>query len=55
MQDQLARLVPGAEHVVATHSGHYIQLEQPGLVRAAIGGVVNAVRAGRRTAASEAR
>src|SRR5204863_337586 len=45
MQNQLARLVPGSEHIVATHSGHYIQLDQPGLVRAAIKRVVKAVRA----------
>jgi len=50
-QVQLAHLVPGAEHIVATHSGHYIQLDQPGLVRAAIKRVVNAARAGRRTPA----
>jgi pimeloyl-ACP methyl ester carboxylesterase len=50
MQDQLAHLVPGAQHVIATHSGHYIQLDQPGLVRANIKRVVNDVRAGRHTA-----
>jgi pimeloyl-ACP methyl ester carboxylesterase len=48
MQDQLARLVPGAQHVIATHSSHYIQLDQPGLVRAAIKRVIRAVRDGRR-------
>jgi pimeloyl-ACP methyl ester carboxylesterase len=31
-QDKLAELVPGARHVIATRSGHYIQLDQPGLV-----------------------
>jgi pimeloyl-ACP methyl ester carboxylesterase len=51
MQDQLAALVPGAQHVIATHSSHYIQIDQPGLVRGAIGRVVDAVRAGRRTTA----
>jgi pimeloyl-ACP methyl ester carboxylesterase len=51
MQDELAHLVPGAHHVIATHSGHYIQVDQPGLVRAAIKRVVKAVRAGRHTAA----
>jgi pimeloyl-ACP methyl ester carboxylesterase len=44
VQDQLAHLVPGSRHIVATHSGHYIQLDQPGLVRAAIKRVVRAVR-----------
>ena len=52
VQDQLASLAPGAQHVIATHSGHYIQLDQPGLVRAAVKRVVDAVRAGRRTAAA---
>jgi pimeloyl-ACP methyl ester carboxylesterase len=55
IQDQLAHLVPGAQHVIATHSGHYIQIDQPGLVRAAIKRVVNAVRAGRRTAIPQPR
>ena len=50
MQDQLANLVPGAQHVIAQHSGHYIQIDQPGLVRAAIKRVVKDVRAGRHTA-----
>ena len=49
IQGQLARLVPGAQHVIATHSGHYIQLDQPGLVRAAIKRVVRTVQDGRRT------
>ena len=35
-QDQLARLVPGAQHVVAMRSGHDIELDQPALVRAAV-------------------
>jgi len=50
MQDQLANLVPGAQHVIARRSGHYIQIDQPGLVRAAVKRVVKDVRAGRRTA-----
>jgi pimeloyl-ACP methyl ester carboxylesterase len=29
-QDKLADLVPGARHVIAARSGHYIQLDQPG-------------------------
>lgn len=49
---QLASLAPAAQHVIATHSGHYIQLDQPGLVRAAVKRVVDAVRAGRRTVAA---
>ena len=31
-QDKLAGLVPGARHVIAAGSGHYIQLDQPRLV-----------------------
>ncbi|MGD9509727.1 MAG: alpha/beta fold hydrolase [Geminicoccaceae bacterium] len=31
-QDGLATLVPGARHVIAAGSGHYIQLDQPRLV-----------------------
>jgi pimeloyl-ACP methyl ester carboxylesterase len=49
-QDQLAHLVSGAQHVIATHSGHYIQIDQPALVRAAVKRVVADVRAGRRRA-----
>jgi pimeloyl-ACP methyl ester carboxylesterase len=48
-QDELARLVPGARHVIATESGHYIQLDQPTLVVDAIRRVVRkARRSGRR-------
>lgn len=43
-QDDLATLVPGAHHVIATRSAHYIQLQQPELVIAAIRQVVDAVR-----------
>ncbi len=43
-QDRLADLVPGAHLVVAANSGHYIQLDQPGLVTDAIRGVVRKVR-----------
>jgi pimeloyl-ACP methyl ester carboxylesterase len=43
-QDQLAALEPDARHVIAADSGHYIQLEQPDLVIAAIRKVVDAVR-----------
>jgi pimeloyl-ACP methyl ester carboxylesterase len=31
-QDKLAALAPGARHVIAAQSGHYIQLDQPRLV-----------------------
>ena len=43
-QNMLARLVPGARHVIATRSAHYIQLDQPGLVTRAIRRVVNEAR-----------
>lgn len=43
-QDMLAGLVPSARHVVATRSGHYIQLEQPELVVDAIRWVVKRAR-----------
>jgi pimeloyl-ACP methyl ester carboxylesterase len=41
-QDELAGLVPGARHVIATKSGHYIQLDQPRLVTREIRRVVRA-------------
>src|SRR5262245_13873343 len=44
LQDELAALVPGARHVIATTSGHYIQLQQPELVIEAIRQVVAGVR-----------
>ena len=44
LQDELAALVPGARHVIATKSGHYIQVEQPELVIEAIRQVVEGVR-----------
>jgi pimeloyl-ACP methyl ester carboxylesterase len=43
-QDALAELVPTARHVIATKSGHYIQLDQPRLVTRAIRRVVRKVR-----------
>jgi len=43
-QDKLAELVPGARHVIATTSGHYIQLDQPELVTREIRRVVRAAR-----------
>jgi pimeloyl-ACP methyl ester carboxylesterase len=45
-QDGLVALVPGAEHVVATKSGHYIQTMEPDLVIAAVRQVVEAARRG---------
>jgi pimeloyl-ACP methyl ester carboxylesterase len=44
LQDELAALAPEARHVVAAESGHYIQIQQPDLVIAAIEQVVAAVR-----------
>jgi pimeloyl-ACP methyl ester carboxylesterase len=44
LQTDLAGLVPGGRHVIAEHSGHYIQQSQPDLVVAAIRDVVQAVR-----------
>jgi pimeloyl-ACP methyl ester carboxylesterase len=43
-QDKLAELVPGARHVIADSSGHYIQLDQPALVISEIHRLVSAVR-----------
>jgi pimeloyl-ACP methyl ester carboxylesterase len=43
-QDMLSQLVPGGRHVVATKSGHYIQLDQPRLVTRAIRRVVREAR-----------
>jgi pimeloyl-ACP methyl ester carboxylesterase len=43
-QDRLAAVLPGARHVIARESGHYIQLQQPELVIDAIQQVVDAVR-----------
>jgi pimeloyl-ACP methyl ester carboxylesterase len=43
-QDKLAALVPGARHVIASRSGHYIQLDQPKLVIDAIRSVVEQAR-----------
>jgi pimeloyl-ACP methyl ester carboxylesterase len=43
-QERLAALVPGARHVIAAESEHYIQLQQPELVIAAVRQVVDAVR-----------
>ncbi len=45
-QDALVALVPGAKHVIATKSGHYIQTTEPELVIAAVRQVVEAARRG---------
>jgi pimeloyl-ACP methyl ester carboxylesterase len=45
-QRQVAQLVPGAEHITKTDSGHDIMLENPMLVSNAILDVIAAVRAG---------
>jgi pimeloyl-ACP methyl ester carboxylesterase len=44
-QNKLGKLVPGARHVIATRSGHYIQIDQPKLV---IDGIRRVVRKARR-------
>ena len=44
LQAELAALVPGARHVVAAASGHYIHVEQPELVVEAVRQVVAAAR-----------
>ena len=43
-QDDLAELVPGARHIIAKRSAHYIHLDQPALVERAIREVVTTVR-----------
>jgi pimeloyl-ACP methyl ester carboxylesterase len=42
--DGLARLVPNAQHIIATESGRNIHQDQPELVIAAIRDVVDVVR-----------
>ena len=48
-QEDLAKLVPGAEHITKTNSGHDIHNEQPQLVIDAIRQVVDANREGAET------
>ena len=50
-QEDLANLVPGAEHITKTNSGHDIHNEQPQLVIDAIHQVVDADREGAETVA----
>jgi pimeloyl-ACP methyl ester carboxylesterase len=45
-QDDLTRLVPGARHIIAQGSQHYIHIDQPELVNRSIRQVVVAVRRG---------
>ena len=52
LQDELARLVPGAVHTIAHNSGHFIQQDEPDLVAAAVRSVVDGVRAGATTPAA---
>jgi pimeloyl-ACP methyl ester carboxylesterase len=47
-QNALAKLYPGAQHITHTNSSHYIQLERPRLVTAAIRSIINQVRRQRR-------
>ena len=42
LQDQLAALSLNSEHRIASHSGHHIQLDEPGLVIESILKVVDA-------------
>jgi pimeloyl-ACP methyl ester carboxylesterase len=46
-QRRVAQLVPDAEHITETYSGHDIMLENPEPVSQAIGDVIAAVRDGR--------
>ena len=46
-QRQVAQLVPGAEHITKTDSGHDIMLENPVLISDAVLDVISAVRDGR--------
>lgn len=46
LQDALAALAPGAQHVIATKSGHDIQNTEPDLVITAVRQVVDAARRG---------
>jgi pimeloyl-ACP methyl ester carboxylesterase len=50
-QDRLAALVPGAKHVIAGKSEHYIETTQPDLVIDAVRQVVDAARRGSSVAA----
>jgi pimeloyl-ACP methyl ester carboxylesterase len=51
-QNDLASLVPHTRHIIATKSGHYIQLKQPELVIGSVRSVVGQARRGARRAAA---
>jgi hypothetical protein len=51
-QNDLASLVPHTRHIIATTSGHYIQLKQPELVIGSIRSVAGRARRGARRAAA---
>lgn len=44
LQSELTHLVPNSRHIIAAHSGHFIQQDRPDLVIAAIRSVVMEVR-----------
>lgn len=44
LQNQLATLSTNSEHILVEHSGHHIQLDQPGIVIASILRVVDAAK-----------
>jgi pimeloyl-ACP methyl ester carboxylesterase len=48
-QDELAKKFPGAEHITATNSSHFIHLYNPQLVTDSIRRVVEAERDGEKT------
>jgi pimeloyl-ACP methyl ester carboxylesterase len=48
-RSDLVRQVPGARHITNTHSGHYIHVEHPKLVTAAVREVVDAAAVGSTT------
>jgi pimeloyl-ACP methyl ester carboxylesterase len=45
LQRDLVARAPGSAHIIAEHSGHYIQLQQPELVVAAIQQITRTARA----------
>jgi pimeloyl-ACP methyl ester carboxylesterase len=55
LQAGLARLSPGARQVIAERSGHFIQLDRPDVVTAAVREVAGAVTASDRAASGGAR
>ena len=44
LQDDLATRTAHGSHIIAKHSGHYVQLDEPGLVNNAISAVVEELR-----------